>query len=112
MLNITEKIKDNSKAHLDLQEMRIRQELYLVRQGEKKFMPSICYSLFGKKRKSFYGWFKIIKFSNAYAPNISWCISNNDGNIFGMKSHDSYVMMQHLLLMVMHGYLSGDAQAY
>ena len=73
-------------------------------------MPPACYSLFGEEKKIFYGWLKIIKFFDAYASNVSWCIGNNDGNISGLKSHDSHVMMQYLLPVVMHGYLDGDVQ--
>ena len=74
-------------------------------------MPPACYSLFGEKKKSFCGWFVIIKSSDAYASNVSQCIGNNDSNISSMKSYDSHVMMQHLLTMVICGYLSGDVQA-
>ena len=105
ILNISKKIKDGIEAHLDLQKMRIRSKLYLVHRGERFFMPPTCYSLFEEEKKNFYGWFKIIKFSN-----VSRCIGNNDDNISGMKSHDSHVMMQHLLPIVMHGYLDGDVQ--
>ena len=110
ILNISEKIKDGTKAHLDLQEMRIWLELHLVYRGERFFMPPTCYSLFGEKKKNFCGWFKIVKFSDAYASNVSWCVGNNDSNISSMKSHDSHVMMQRLLSVVMHGYLDGDGQ--
>ena len=64
----------------------------------------------GEEKKNFYGWFKIVKFSDTYASNVSWYVENNDGNISDMKSHDSHVMMQYLLLMVMYGYLGGDVQ--
>ena len=73
-------------------------------------MPPVYYSLFGEEKKNFYGWFKIVKFSDAYASNVSRCVGNNDGNISDMKSYDSHVMMQYLLLMIMHGYLGGDVQ--
>ena len=90
--------------------MRIRLELHLVHRGERFFMPSTYYSLFGKKKKNFCGWFKIVKFLDAYASNVLWCVGNNDGNVFGMKSHDSHVMMQCLLPVVMHSYLGGVDQ--
>ena len=53
VLNIVGKIKDNSKTHFDLQEIEIRSELHLVRQGDKFFMPLACYSLFDKKEEEF-----------------------------------------------------------
>ena len=73
-------------------------------------MPPACYSLFGEEKKSFYRWFKIIKIFDAYALNILRYVGNNDGNISDMKSHDSYVMMQRFLSIVMRGYLGGDVQ--
>ena len=109
-MNISEKIKDGIKAYLDLQKMRIQSELHLVRRGERFFMPSACCSLFEEEKKNFCGWFKIIKFSDAYVSNISQCIGNNDGNISSIKSYDSHVMIQHLFPVVMYGYLGGDVQ--
>ena len=88
--------------------MRIQSKLHLVHRGENFFMPSVCYSLFGEKKKNFYRWFKTVKFFNAYASNVSQCVGNNNDNISDMKSHNSHVMMQRLLPMVMHGYLGGD----
>ena len=75
MLNIVEKIKDNLKAHLNLQEMKIRLELHLVRQDDKFFMPLACYSLFDEEKKSLFGWFEIVKFSYAYTSNVSWLLA-------------------------------------
>ena len=84
--------------------------MHLVRRGDRFFIPPACYSLLDEEKKSFCGWFKIIKFHDAYTSNVWWCVSNNDSNISGMKSYDSHVMMQYLLLMIMHGYLGGDIQ--
>ena len=63
-----------------------------------------------EEKKNFCGWFKTVKFLDAYASNISRCVGNNDGNISGIKSHDSHVMMQRLFSMVMLSYLDGDVQ--
>ena len=71
-------------------------------------MPLVCCSLFGEEKKNFCGQFKIIKFFDAYASNVLQCIGNNDGNFSGMKNHNSHVMMQCLLPVVMRGYLGGD----
>ena len=60
------------------------------------------------EKKIFCGSFKTVKFSDAYASNVSRCVGNNDSNISGMKSHDSHMMIQRLLPVVMHGYLGGD----
>ena len=93
VLNISEKIKDDTKVRLDLQEMRIWSELHLIHRGKRFFILPTCYSLFGKEKKNFCGWFKTVKFPNAYASNVSQCVGNNNDNISGMKSYDSYMMM-------------------
>jgi Transposase family tnp2/Domain of unknown function (DUF4218)/Transposase-associated domain len=110
VLNIPGKTKDNAKARLDLQDMGIRPELQLFYQADKYFIPPACYSLVGEEKKSFCGWFRTVKFPDAYASNASRYVGNNDSNISGMKSHDCHVMMQRLLPVVMRGYLSGDVQ--
>ena len=51
VLNIPKKIKDSIKARLDLQKIGIRPELHLVHWGDRFFMPPVCYSLFGEKKK-------------------------------------------------------------
>ena len=60
VLNISEKIKDSIKAHLDLQKIKIRSELHLVHRGDRFFIPPVYYSLFDEEKKSFCRWFKAI----------------------------------------------------
>ena len=62
VLNILKKIKNGTKAHLDLQEMGIQLEMHLVRRGERFFMSPTCYLLFEEKKKNFCGWFKTVSF--------------------------------------------------
>ena len=71
MLDIDGKTKDNINARLDLQEMRIRQELHIIRDSDKCFLPPACYTLSGDEKKSFCEWFKSVKFPDGYASNIS-----------------------------------------
>ena len=94
-----------------MQEIGIRPELQLIQQADKYFMPPACYSLFGEEKKSFCGWFRSVKFPDAYASNASRYVGNNDSTISGMKSHDCHVVMQRLLPVVMRGYLNGEVQA-
>ena len=68
--------------------------LFIVWRGKEKFLWMV----------QNYKFFLCIRF------NILRCVGNNDGNISGMKNHDSHVMMQHLFSMVMHGYLGDDVQ--
>ena len=51
VLNILEKIKDGTKAHLDLQKIKIWLELHLVYRGDRFFMLSAYYLLFSEKKK-------------------------------------------------------------
>ena len=65
LLNIKKKIKDNPNFWLDLERMGLRHELHLVpHDGVQYLMPTISYILHGDKKRSFYEWLKIIKFSD------------------------------------------------
>ena len=63
-----------------------------------------------QEKEEFLWMVQIIKFSDAYASNVSRCAGNNDGNISDIKSHDSHVMMQYLLSVIIRGYLGSDVQ--
>ena len=36
---------------------------------------------------------------DGYSSNISHCIDDQNSRIFGLKSHDFHILMQHLLLI-------------
>ncbi|XP_059650294.1 uncharacterized protein LOC132296065 [Cornus florida] len=108
LMNIEGKTKDSLKARLDLQEMGIRKELHLISTGAKYVMPPACYTLSTKEKKEFCEWLKTIKFLDGYASNISRCVNVAECKIYGMKSHDSHVLLQRLLPIGIRGCLDHD----
>ena len=58
------------------------------------------------KNKRFSEWLKGVKFHNGYASNISQRVNKLSSKIYGMKSHDCHVFLQHLFSVAIHGYLT------
>jgi len=94
LLNDPKKSKDNLKARKILKEMGIRKELWPDERG--RFRPSL-FSLSKAKKKTFLQTLKDIKMPDGYSSNISRCIDLKAGKIFGLKSHDCHILMEHLL---------------
>ena len=104
-------MKDNLNFLLDLKRMGLRHELHLVpHDGGKFLMPTISYTLYRDQKKRFCEWLKIIKFSDSFASNISRLVNLKDDSILDMKSHDSHIMMQHLIPIVMRGFSTLEIQ--
>ena len=57
------------------------------------------------KKNEFYKFFKEVKVLDGYASHISRCIQVNERKIFGLKSHDCHVLMQHLFPLAFRGVL-------
>ncbi|XXG47862.1 hypothetical protein AAC387_Pa02g2430 [Persea americana] len=108
LLNIDGKTKDTVKARMDLEAMGIRKELHLIPNGDKVMVPPACYTLSSAEKKGFCEWFKLVKFPDRYASNISRSVNITDGKISGLKSHDCHVLLQRLLPIVICGYLNDD----
>ncbi|XP_028097569.1 uncharacterized protein LOC114297356 [Camellia sinensis] len=106
LLNIDGKNKDTDKARLDLEDMRIRKELHLIRHANGSFeKPPAFYTLSLAERQGFYDFLKSIKYPDGYAANVSNCVTANGGKLVGLKSHDCHVLLQRLLPIGMRGYL-------
>ena len=72
LLSLESKIKDAIKARLDLEDIKIRKELHLIKRNDGSYViPPACYIMSNTEKKSFYEFLKGIKFSNGYASNIS-----------------------------------------
>ncbi|KAL2455107.1 Uncharacterized protein Adt_45554 [Abeliophyllum distichum] len=97
LLNIEGKSKDTNKARLDLEDMKIRKELHLIKRGDKWMKPHAAYTLSADERKKFCKFLKSVKFPDGYAANISNNVSEDDGKISGLKSHDCHMLFQRLL---------------
>ena len=108
LLNIAGETKDTEKAHLDLADMKIRNELHLQLKRNKLLKPYACYTLTLEEIREFCKFLKLVKFPDGYAINISRNVNINDENISGLKSHDCHVLLQRLLSVGIRPYLNKD----
>ncbi|XP_073051353.1 uncharacterized protein [Primulina eburnea] len=97
LLNIEGKSKDTEKARLDLQDMGIRKELHLYKDGNKWKKPPATYSFSVEERHLFCQFIKSVKFPDGFAAKLSKNVNEVTGKILGLKSHDCHVLLQHLL---------------
>ncbi|XP_068487048.1 uncharacterized protein [Phaseolus vulgaris] len=108
LLNDPKKSKDNLKARKVLKEMGIRNELWPDERG--RFRPSV-FSLSKPKKKTFLQTLKDVKMPDGYSSNISRCIDLKAGKIFGLKSHDCHILMEHLLPIALRNVLPNNVTA-
>ncbi|KAG8473030.1 hypothetical protein CXB51_034950 [Gossypium anomalum] len=96
--NVDGKSKDNLQSRLDLVDMRIRHDLHpqVLPNGKYRLPPSI-FSMSKKEKEVFCMVLKDIKVPDAYASNISRCVSFKDRRLYSLKSHDYHILMQDLL---------------
>ncbi|KAG1362425.1 hypothetical protein COCNU_10G006440 [Cocos nucifera] len=105
LLNVDKKSKDNLGARCDLQEMKIRPELWAEKRGSKRtYLPPACFTMSPYEKNLFYEVLENVKFSEGYASNVSHCIHKNH-KFFGLKSHDYHVLMQQLIPLAVRGTL-------
>ncbi|KAL3810174.1 hypothetical protein ACJIZ3_000048 [Penstemon smallii] len=94
----SDKSKDNYKARLDLQKMGLRPALHpFVDERGKKWIPASSFTLNRSEKERFCKVLKNIKVPDGYAANMSRCVHLKPRRIFGLKSHDSHILMQQLL---------------
>ena len=98
ILNVDEKSKDNLQSRLDLVQMGIRPDLHPnpLSNGKYRLPPSI-FSMSKTEKEVFCMVLKDIKVPDAYASNISRCVSVKDRRLYSLKSHDYHILMQDLL---------------
>ena len=108
LLCIDGKSKDTDKARMDLQDMNMRKELHLVRNGDRYIKPRATYTLTLHERKDFCNFVKTIKFPDGYAANISKSVSVKDGKLGSLKSHDCHVLLQRILPIGIRKFLPRD----
>ena len=58
-----------------------------------------------KERNQFFIYLRSMRFLDGYASNLKWCIKSKDGKIIGVKNHDCHMLLQHVLLVGLHGLL-------
>ncbi|XP_061363881.1 uncharacterized protein LOC133307391 [Gastrolobium bilobum] len=95
VLDDKRRTKDNFQARKDLQEMGIREKLHPY-PNSSKFPPS-CFKMKNLEKDIFLKVLKNVIFPDNYSSNISRCIDIKKRKISGLKSHDSHILMEHLL---------------
>jgi len=98
ILNVDGKSKDNLQSRLDLVQMGIRPDLHPnpLLNGKYQLPPSI-FSMSKTEKELFCMVLKDIKVPDAYASNISRCVSVKDRRLYSLKSHDYHILMQDLM---------------
>ncbi|TYJ97549.1 uncharacterized protein E5676_scaffold85G00720 [Cucumis melo var. makuwa] len=97
LLNIEGKAKDTTDARLDLQDLKIRKDLYLVEVGNRLVKPHASYTLTNSESVEFCKFLKSVKFSDGFVSNILRCVHEKRG-----KYQDSNVTTQLLILNRSH----------
>ncbi|KAL3618846.1 hypothetical protein CASFOL_037294 [Castilleja foliolosa] len=111
LMNVEGKTKDTVKARLDLEDMKIRKELHLIKKNNDKYaMPAASYIMTKKERQDFCEFIRSVKFPDGYASNISRCVTATDQKLSGMKSHDCHVILQRILPPGIRGSLTKEVR--
>ncbi|XP_060169988.1 uncharacterized protein LOC132600681 [Lycium barbarum] len=113
LLNDIGKSKDNLHAREDLREMGIRKELWVDENG--KYPPSLFTISNSKKdgfkKDVFLRTIKNVKMPDGYSSNFSRCVDLKQRKLFGMKSHDCHILMEHLLPIAIRNVLPDKVTA-
>lgn len=108
-LNLEGRTKDTIKARQDLEDMNIRDDLWLQPRADGSHdMPPAAYTLLKEERKEFFEFLKSVKFPDGYASNISRCVSSDECKMFGLKSHDCHVLLQRVFSVGVRKFLRKD----
>ncbi|GLT42189.1 hypothetical protein SLA2020_162040 [Shorea laevis] len=102
LLDIKGKTKDNLKSRRDLKEMGIREELHPSKDNNEEY-PAACYNLSTDEISKICQFLKEIKVPNGYSSNIARCVNLKEGKIFGLKSHDSHILLERLFPLASRG---------
>ena len=93
LLNIEEKMKDTMNAQLDLQDLKIRKDLYLMEVYNILVKPHASYLLTSSERVAFCKYLTSVKFLNGFVSNILPCVIDRDEKISYLKTHDYHVLL-------------------
>ena len=108
LLCIDGKTKETDKARMDLQDMKIRKELHLVKHEDWYIKPHAKYTLTLSERREFCDFENKIKYLDDFAANISKNVSVKDGKLGSLKSHDCHVLLQRILPIGIQNFLPKD----
>ena len=88
------KSKDHYHAQLDLQDMKIKPDLYPINKDGVIWIPVASYILSKSEKKLFCKRLFDLKLPDGYSSNISNCVFVDQSKIMGLKSHDCHILMQ------------------
>ncbi|XP_059316109.1 uncharacterized protein LOC132066941 [Lycium ferocissimum] len=103
LLDIEGKAKDNLNARRDLKEMGIRKDLHATQKDGKWYYPRRCYSLSPDEKSKVCKFLKMVKVPDGYSSNVSRWVKLKDRKVYGMKSHDSHILLEQLLPLAIRG---------
>ena len=111
LLNVPGKTKDGIKSRLDLSKMGIREELRPIKKGLRTYLPPASHTLSRKEKIAFCDLLSGIKVPDGYSSNIKNLVSMKDLKLIGLKSHDSHILIQHLMPVALRGILPKKVRA-
>ncbi|XP_074336070.1 uncharacterized protein LOC141673238 [Apium graveolens] len=110
LLNMRYKSKNSEASHRDMMEMGARADL-APQVGEKKtYLPPASYNLLKAEKKKVLLSFLHMKLPFGHASNIKNCVSMPDLKMYGLKSHDCHIFLQHLLPVAIRSVLRKNAR--
>jgi hypothetical protein len=68
----------------------------------KTYVPAVSHTMSREDKENFQKVLRNVRVPDGYASNISRCVRLKDRTIFGLKSHDSHILMQQLLPIALH----------
>lgn len=86
---------------LDLKKMGIRKKFHSTQKDERWYYPTTYYTLSPDEKVCKF--LKKIKVSNSYSFNKSLCMKLEDRKIYGVKNHDSNILLEKLLSFTICG---------
>ncbi|GKA44432.1 putative transposase-associated domain-containing protein, partial [Tanacetum coccineum] len=100
LLNVPGKTKDGVNARLDLAELGVKPELFVVQEEDKTTLPPAGYTLTNAEKDIFYETLYNIRVPQGFCSNFSSLVSLKDRKLIVLKSHDYHMLMQEFLPIV------------
>jgi hypothetical protein len=67
----------------------------------KTYMPTACHTMSNEEKTNFLMVIRNLRVLKGYASTVSRCVCLKERTISGLKSHDSHIIMQQLLLIAL-----------
>ncbi|KAM3305382.1 hypothetical protein P3S67_012248 [Capsicum chacoense] len=83
--------------------MGIRKDLHPTQRDGRWYYPAAFYTLSLDEKSKVCKFLKKVKVPNGYSSNISQWVKLEDRKIYGLKSHDSHILLEQLLPFAIRG---------